>query len=68
MADMAKRLLTNLRIATMMPGAGVLDGHAIGIESGNIALVAKVDELPNEWRGVEAEDQTVEKAPPFGGW
>jgi imidazolonepropionase len=56
MADMAKRLLTNIRIATMAPGAAVFDGHAIGIEDGRIAVVAPATDLPAAWRAAEPED------------
>ena len=48
---MTRRLLTNLRIATMTQ-AGVVNG-AMGIDADRIAFVGAV---PSEWRQVEAED------------
>ncbi len=55
---MAKRLLTNIRIATMARshGAAVLERFVLGIEDGRIALVAFEDELAGAWRNVEPED------------
>ncbi len=51
---MTRRVLDNMRIATMAPAAGwgLVDG-AIGIEDGRIAFVGAV---PADWRGVERED------------
>lgn len=49
---MARRLLTNLRIATMVPSAAVASG-AIGIEGGRIAFVGAV---PEGWRDMAGED------------
>jgi imidazolonepropionase len=52
----AKSLLTNIRIATMLPGASVLGGHAIGIDGGRIAFVGPAAHLPTEWRKAEPHD------------
>ena len=51
---MSRRILDNLRIATMAGpyGWGMVDG-AIGIDDGRIAFVGAD---PAEWRGVERED------------
>jgi imidazolonepropionase len=53
--SMTRRILANLRIATMVHGStayGLIDG-AIGLEGGRIAFVGAV---PADWQGVEAED------------
>lgn len=60
---MARRILANLHIATMTPGAkpyGLVDG-AIGIDNGRVAFVG---EIPTDWRGVEAEDLAGRLATP----
>ncbi len=51
---MARRILDNLRIATMAPGAGrePVDG-AIGIKDGRTAFAGAI---PADWAGVERED------------
>lgn len=51
---MTRRVLDNLRIATMAPiaGWGLVDG-AIGVEDGRIAFVGAI---PADWHGVERED------------
>lgn len=53
---MAKKLFTNMRLATMRPGAGVEDGMAIGAEAGRVRFVGQVDALPQEWRRARRED------------
>lgn len=55
---MTTRLFVNMRLATMRGGApyGLLEGHAVGIESGRIALVAPEGEFPSGWRGAERVD------------
>jgi len=59
---MSRRLLDNLRIATMARphGWGMVDG-AIGIEDGRIAFVGKA---PAGWQGVEREDLAGRLATP----
>ncbi len=53
---MAKRLFTDMRLATMRPGAGVEAGMAIGVEAGRVRFVGQVDALPQEWRRARRED------------
>lgn len=55
---MTTRLFVNMRLATMRGGApyGLLEGHAVGVENGRIALVAPEGELPSGWRGAERVD------------
>ncbi|WP_127520463.1 imidazolonepropionase [Mesorhizobium sp. Z1-4] len=55
---MTTRLFVNMRLATMRGGApyGLLEGHAVGVENGRIALVAPEGELPSGWHGAERVD------------
>jgi imidazolonepropionase len=53
-----RRILTDLAIATMQTGGapyGLAPCGAVGVEDGRIAWVAAADEIPADWRGVEAE-------------
>lgn len=53
---MAKKLFTDMRLATMRPGAGAEDGMAIGVEAGRVGFVGRADALPQEWRRARRED------------
>lgn len=56
---MAKRLFTNVSVATMEPGgppSGLINDAALAIESDTIAWVGQRNALPDDWRSVEAED------------
>jgi imidazolonepropionase len=53
-----RRILTDLAIATLQPGGapyGLLPNGAVGVEDGRIAWVGPADDVPADWRGVEAE-------------
>lgn len=55
---MAKRLFTNVSVATMEPGGspyGLISDAALAIEN-TIAWVGPPNALPDDWRSVEAED------------
>ena len=56
---MAKRLFTNVSVATMEPGGspyGLISDAALAIENDTIAWVGPPNALPDDWRSVEAED------------
>lgn len=53
---MARKLLTNLRLASMAPGGATQDRQAIGIENGRIRFVGSSDALPAEWRRAQRDD------------
>ena len=56
---MAKRLVTNVSVATMDPGSspyGLINDAAIAIENGAIAWVGPRNALPESWRSVAALD------------
>ena len=55
---MTTRLFVNMRLATMRGGTpyGLLEDHAVGIESGRIALVAPEGDIPSSWRSAERID------------
>jgi len=56
---MAKRLVTNVSVATMDPGSspyGLIKDAAIAIENGAIAWVGPRNALPESWRSVAALD------------
>jgi imidazolonepropionase len=55
---MPKRLLTNLSVATMVPGApyGLVADAGLAIEDGRVAWVGPLSVLPEAWRRTEAED------------
>lgn len=53
---MARKLLTNLRLASMAPGGATQDRQAIGIENGRIRFVGSSDALPTEWRRAQRDD------------
>jgi len=58
-APMAKRLFTNVSVATMEPGGspyGLISDAALAIENDTIAWVGPPNALPDDWRSVEAED------------
>ncbi len=55
---MARRLLTDLTLATMEPGGapyGLVEGGAIAIEDGRIAFAGRAADLTDDWRCVRAE-------------
>jgi imidazolonepropionase len=53
---MARKLFTNLRLASMSLAGGTTGAAAIAVEDGRIAFAGSEDALPAEWRSVEAED------------
>ncbi len=55
---MQRKLLVNMRLATMREGAsyGLLEVHSVGIEGDRIALVTPEAEIPAEWKDVARED------------
>jgi imidazolonepropionase len=55
---MPKRLLTNLSVATMGPGApyGLVADAGLAIEDGHVAWIGPLSALPDAWRRTEAED------------
>lgn len=53
---MAKKLFTDLRLASMLPGSSVRDRQAIGVDGGRIGFVGPEVALPPEWRGASRED------------
>jgi imidazolonepropionase len=55
-ADMARQVLTNMRLATMAQGSAVADGQVVCIEAGRIALVTPVADLTRAWRAAETLD------------
>ena len=55
---MPRKLLVNMRLATMREGTpyGLADGSAVGIEGDRIAYVGREDEAPASWANAERED------------
>jgi imidazolonepropionase len=55
---MPRKLLVNMRLATMAEGTpyGLLDGQAVGIEDGRIALVAPEGNIPSGWADAKRDD------------
>ncbi|MEX0956928.1 MAG: imidazolonepropionase [Rhizobiaceae bacterium] len=55
---MPRKLLVNMRLATMAEGTpyGLLDGHAVGIEGGHIVFVGPEDGVSSDWTDIERED------------
>jgi imidazolonepropionase len=53
---MARKLFTNLRLASMSLAGGTAGAAAIAVEDGHIAFAGSEDALPAAWRNIEAED------------
>jgi imidazolonepropionase len=53
---MTKKLFTDLRLAAMRPGDGVIADAAIAVDTGRIAYAGQVSDLPEEWKRVRRED------------
>jgi imidazolonepropionase len=49
---MPNQLLTDIRVATMVDGYGLIDGAAIALADGHIAWVGDAAELPHEFSGL----------------